>query len=183
MRFSNFALALLPIAYASPLVARDDAPSSAAQLLSTINELTNNVKDLTSAVNNYEGSFITLLPQAFAVLIANNKVDSSTSKATDIIQKSSPFAANDSKEIVQTLASQITPIKASLDAIKQKYPAFQKTFLTPIVLNSLNQQQNGTDTLITALTAKVTPSDAGLLGLGKSILDNAFIEVVAIYNA
>ena len=120
MRFSSLVLALLPIAYARPLVPRDDTQPSASELLSTINELTTEVKDLTTAVNNYEGSFLTLLPQAFTVLVANIKVDGTTNKATEIIQQSTAYAADDSKKIVQTLATQITPIKDSLDALKAK---------------------------------------------------------------
>lgn len=121
MRLSSFVLALLPMTYARPLAPRQASQSTAPQLLSTIKELTTNVKDLTTAVNNYEGSFLSLLPQAFAVVVANTKVDASTNKATEIITSQNPgYTADESKEIVQTLASQIGPIQASLDALKAK---------------------------------------------------------------
>lgn len=40
-----------------------------------------------------------------------------------------------------------------------------------------------TDEFIDALTAKVTAENAGLLGLGKSILDQAFDDAIAVYSA
>lgn len=40
-----------------------------------------------------------------------------------------------------------------------------------------------TDDLIAALTEKVTADNAGLLGLGKSILDQSFDDAIAVYSA
>lgn len=39
-----------------------------------------------------------------------------------------------------------------------------------------------TDDLIDAVTAKVVPASAGLLGLGKGIIDKAFDDAIAVYN-
>lgn len=40
-----------------------------------------------------------------------------------------------------------------------------------------------TDELIDALTTKVTEDNAGLLGLGKGILDQSFDDAIAVYSA
>ena len=39
-----------------------------------------------------------------------------------------------------------------------------------------------TGDLISAVTEKATPASAGLLELGKGIIDAAFDEAIAIYN-
>jgi hypothetical protein len=78
------------------------------------------VTQLTTAVNNYDGSLFGVLPQGIAVISAEKKVDSLVSKATETAQDSSKFTAADSKEVVQTLATQIGPIKDSLSALKTK---------------------------------------------------------------
>ena len=40
-----------------------------------------------------------------------------------------------------------------------------------------------TDGLISHLTEKVTPDNAGLLGIGATILDQAFNEAIAVFNS
>lgn len=120
MHYSLLLLSLLPISYSIPVVPRASTQDLAPQLLSTINELNTAVTGLTTAVNNFEGSLLGLLPQALAVVGAETKVDVTVLKATHIASQSSNFTADESTQVVQTLASQITPIQASLDALKAK---------------------------------------------------------------
>ncbi|KAJ4983671.1 hypothetical protein SVAN01_10829 [Stagonosporopsis vannaccii] len=173
---------LLAVVSALPVEPRQEQ-SLAPQLLSTINDLNTAVTGLTTAVNKFDGSLLGLLPQALGVVKAEVKLDVTILKANHIADKSGSFTAEESANIVNTLAGGIGPIQASLDALKQKYPAFKKTFTAPIVLLDLKILKKHTGDLIAALTAKVTADNAGLLGLGKGILDQSFDDAIAVYSA
>jgi len=54
---------------------------------------------------------------------------------------------------------------------------------TPVVLLDLKILKKHTRDLIAALTAKVTADNAGLLELGKGILDQSFDDAIAVYSA
>lgn len=115
MRLLILFLSFLSLSTALP-TAKRDAPT----LLATIKDLNTAVTSLTAAVNNFDGSLLGLLPQAFAVVGAETKVDLTTLKATHITRQSNSFTAAESTEIVQTLATQIGPIQDSLNALKTK---------------------------------------------------------------
>lgn len=68
------------------------------------------------------------------------------------------------------------------DADSAQYPAFKKTLESPIVLLDLKVLKAHTDDLINAVTVKVTPDNAGLLGFGKGIIDQAFDGAIAVYS-
>ncbi|KAH6629290.1 hydrophobic surface binding protein A-domain-containing protein [Boeremia exigua] len=182
MQFSILFASLLAISSALPVEPRQEQ-SLAPQLLTTINDLNTAVTGLTTAVNKFDGSLFGLLPQALAVVKAEAKLDVTILKATYITGKSANFTAEESTNIVNTLAGGIGPIQTSLDALKGKYPAFKKTFTAPIVLLDLKILKKHTDDLIAALTLKVTAENAGLLGLGKGILDQSFDDAIAVYSA
>ncbi|CAO2647794.1 Nn.00g087160.m01.CDS01 [Neocucurbitaria sp. VM-36] len=184
MQYSILLLSLISITTSAlPFSPRAAATQDLApQLLSTINDLNTAVTSLTTAVNNFDGSLLGLLPQSLAVVGAETKVDVTILKATHIASSSASFTADESTQIVQTLASQIEPIQASLNALKTKYPAFKKTLTSPIVLIDLKVLKKHTDGLIAAVTPKVTADNAGLLGLGQSILDQAFDDAIAVYQ-
>lgn len=127
MQYSILFLSLLSItSSAVPLSPRaTNTEDLAPQLLSTINELNTAVTSLTTAVNDFDGSLLGLLPQALAVVGAETKVDVTILKATHIASTSANFTAEESTQIVQTLATQIGPIQASLDALKAKVCVYQ----------------------------------------------------------
>jgi hypothetical protein len=50
------------------------------------------------------------------------------------------------------------------------------------VLLDLKILKKHTDDLIDALTEKVPADNAGLLGLGKGILDQSFDDAIAVYS-
>ncbi|KAH7061908.1 hydrophobic surface binding protein A-domain-containing protein [Paraphoma chrysanthemicola] len=173
-------LSFLSISSALPQpVVERDAPS----LLATINDLNTAITKLTTAVNGFDGSLLGLLPQALAVVKAEATVDITILKATHIAESSANFTAAESQEIVGALATQIGPIEDSLNALKAKYPQFKKTLTAPIVLLDLKTLKKHTNGLIDAISAKVTPDNAGLLGLGKGILTQAFDDAIAVYSA
>lgn len=118
MRYSTLLLSLLPLSFALPHARR--AEDKASELLTTIKDLNTAVTNLTTAVNNFDGSLLGVIPQSLAVVFAEAKVDLTTLKATQISKSSSNFTAAESLEVVQTLATQIGPIQASLDALKAK---------------------------------------------------------------
>ncbi|KAF1843159.1 uncharacterized protein K460DRAFT_356924 [Cucurbitaria berberidis CBS 394.84] len=182
MHYSILLLSLLPVSYSIPVEPRAGTQDLAPQVLETINELNTAVAGLTTAVTNFDGSFLGLLPQALAVVGAETKLDVTILKATHITKQSSNFTAAESSQIVQTLAGEIGPIQTSLDTLKTKYPAFKKTLLSPIVLFDLKVLKKHTHDLISALTEKVTPDNAGLLGIGATILDQAFDSAIAVYK-
>ncbi|KAF2796492.1 hypothetical protein K505DRAFT_237551 [Melanomma pulvis-pyrius CBS 109.77] len=173
-------LPLLPISFALPRVPR--AQDLAPQVLESINLLNTAVTELTTAVNNFDGSLFGVLPQSLAVIGAETKLDATILKGTAITSQSANFTAEESTQVVQTLATQIGPIQTSLDALKAKYPVFKKTLESPIVLLDLKVLKKHTDSFISAVTAKVTPDQAGLLGLGASILDQAFDDAISVYQ-
>jgi hypothetical protein len=119
MHFSLLFLSLLTVISALPLEPRQEQ-SLAPQLLTTINDLNTAVPELTTAVNNFDGSLFGLLPQSLAVVKTEAKLDLTILKATHITETSASFTAEESTNIVNTLAGGIGPIQASLDALKAK---------------------------------------------------------------
>ncbi|KAF1925077.1 uncharacterized protein M421DRAFT_264523 [Didymella exigua CBS 183.55] len=182
MKFSLLILSLLTVSSALPLEPRQEQ-SLAPQLLTTINDLNTAVTDLTTAVNKFDGSLFGLLPQALSVVKTEAKLDLTILKATGITERSASFTAEESTNIVNTLAGGIGPIQASLEALEAKYPTFKKTLTAPIVLLDLKILKKHTGGLIDALAVKVTADSAGLLGLGKGILDQSFDNAIAVYSA
>lgn len=63
-----------------------------------------------------------------------------------------------------------------------QYEVFKLTLESPIVLLDLKTLKAHTDDLIDGVTAKVVPASAGLLGLGKGIIDQAFDDAIAVYQ-
>lgn len=119
MKLSLISLYLLTTSSALPIEPRQEQ-SLAPQLLTTINDLNTAVTDLTTAVTSFDGSLLGLLPQALAVLKTEARLDLTILKATHITEKSVNFTAPESTNIVNTLASGIGPIQASLEALKAK---------------------------------------------------------------
>ncbi|KAH8719450.1 hydrophobic surface binding protein A-domain-containing protein [Phaeosphaeriaceae sp. PMI808] len=182
MRYSLFFLSLLSISSAVPVVPRDGTESRAPELLATIKDLGAAVPELTTAVNKFDGSLLGFLPQVLAVVGAETKLDATVLKATYIASSSGNFTAAESTEVVQTLATQIGPIQASLDALKAKYPVFKKKLISPVVLLDLKILKKHTGGLIDAVSQKVTPDVGGLLVFGSSILNQAFDDAIAVYQ-
>lgn len=120
MQLSLIFLSLLSISSAIPIGPRQESQSLAPQLLTTINDLNTAVTSLTTAVNKFDGSLLGLLPQALAVVKAETKLDATILKATHITKQSANFSADESTNIVNTLAGGIGPIQASLEALKTK---------------------------------------------------------------
>ena len=119
MQISVLFLPLLTVSSALPLQPRQEQ-SLAPQLLMTINELNVAVTDLTAAVNNFDGSLLGLLPQALALVKTEAKLDLTILKTTHITERSGNFTAEESTSVVNTLADDIGPIQASLEALKAK---------------------------------------------------------------
>ena len=119
MQFSSLFLSLLTVSSALPLAPRQEQ-SLAPKLLTTFNDLNTAVADLTTAVNYFDGSLFSLLPQALAVVKTEAKLDLTILKATRITDKSANFTAEESTDLVNTLAGGIGPIQASLEALKAK---------------------------------------------------------------
>ncbi|KAF2728795.1 hypothetical protein EJ04DRAFT_476766 [Polyplosphaeria fusca] len=181
MRFTIFTLTLLPLATALPkLVHR--ATDLGPQVRSQIDVLNSSVIELTSAVNNFDGSLLGVVPQSLAVVTAEAKLDATTLKITHLAKQSDSFTEPESESIVTTLATLIGPIQGSLTALTNKYPEFKKTLEAPIVLLDLKTLKKHTDDLLAALTPKVTESWAGYLTLGQGILDQAFDDAIAVYS-
>lgn len=63
-----------------------------------------------------------------------------------------------------------------------QYPVFKRTLESPIVLLDLKVLKKHTDDLITTLQGKVTPTNAGFLGLGQTVIDKAFDDAIAVYS-
>lgn len=121
MRASTFILAVLPLSFALPqprLVRR--ASDLAPQVLSEISALNSSVTELTTAVNNFDGSLLGVLPQSLAVIGAETKLDATILKTTAITKMSANFTDAESLSIVQALAGLITPISNSLTALSSK---------------------------------------------------------------
>ncbi|KAF2846375.1 hypothetical protein T440DRAFT_405923, partial [Plenodomus tracheiphilus IPT5] len=167
----------------SPLLPRPDPTSLAPKLLATITELSSTATDLTTAVYTCSGSYLHLLPEAFAVVRADTKVNTTISKEALITKDSSIFSADDNSQTVQALVHQIGPIQSSLEALKGKYREIMKTLLSLIVSLALKMLHSHTDSLLSALEEKVTSNNIALLGLGKTILDGVFHDAVALYSA
>lgn len=123
MQLRFLLLSLLSVSNSLPIAPSQQSSSLAPQLLTTINNLNTAVTDLTTSVNNFDGSLLGIIPQALAIVSTELKVDVTIQKATGITNKSSNFTAEESTNIVNTLAGGIGPIQASLDALKVKVHA------------------------------------------------------------
>ncbi|KAJ4298964.1 hypothetical protein N0V90_004208 [Kalmusia sp. IMI 367209] len=173
---------ILPLALAAPYTSRATAPSLAPQILTQISTLNSSLTSLTTAVTAFDGTLLHLLPQSLAVISAETALDAATLKTTFIAKQSGNFTEAESNSVVGALAGLIAPIQTSLTALTTKYPVFKKTLESPIVLLDLKVLKAHTDDLIAAVTEKVVPASAGLLGLGKGIIDKAFDDAIAVYE-
>ncbi|KAK7184033.1 hypothetical protein DPSP01_010486 [Paraphaeosphaeria sporulosa] len=180
MRFTPV-LSLLPFALALPRIPRD-AASLAPQVLEQIATLNSSLTSLTTAVNAFDGTLLHVIPQSLAVITAETALDAATLKTTFITKSSGNFTQTESNSVVAGLANLIAPIQTSLTALSAKYEVFKKTLESPIVLLDLKILKAHTDDLIDAVTAKVVPASAGLLGFGKGIIDKAFDDAIAVYQ-
>lgn len=131
MRFSTLALTLLPLTFALPTKESHQvsdlkrrATDQSAQVLEQITALNSSVAQLTTAVNNFDGTLLGLLPQSLAVITAETKLDATILKTTAITKQSSSFTQSESQAILGALAGTITPIQDSLTALKNKVSAF-----------------------------------------------------------
>jgi hypothetical protein len=123
MRFLFFILSLLPLAVGlpqsqPPFVRR--ASDLGSQVRVQIDILNSSVTELTTAVNNFDGSLLGVLPQSLAVISAETKLDATTLKTAFLTKQSSNFTEEQSSSIVTTLASLITPITGSITALSAK---------------------------------------------------------------
>ncbi|KAF2014356.1 hypothetical protein BU24DRAFT_410107 [Aaosphaeria arxii CBS 175.79] len=182
MRPSAIISILAPVALALPATLVSRAEDLAPRVLTQISALNEALGGLTTAVNNFDGTLLGVLPQSLAVIGAETKLDATTVKTTLIVNRSSNFTDAESQEVVGALAGLIGPIQTSLDVLKAKYPLFKKTLESPIVLLDLKILKKHTDQLIDAVTKKVTEPNVGLLGLGKGIIDQAFDDAINVYK-
>ncbi|KAF1972644.1 hypothetical protein BU23DRAFT_568852 [Bimuria novae-zelandiae CBS 107.79] len=174
-------LTLVPLAYSLPSKTRQ-ASSLAPQIIEQISTINASLISLTTAVNTFDGTLLHVLPQSLGVITAETSLDAAILKTTFTTKHSGNFTETESNSVVGTLAGLIAPIQTSLTALSGKYKVFKKTLESPIVLLDLKILKAHTDDLIDAVTAKVVPASAGLLGLGKSIIDAAFDDVIAVYQ-
>ncbi|KAF2438039.1 hypothetical protein P171DRAFT_491336 [Karstenula rhodostoma CBS 690.94] len=121
---------------------------------------------------------LSLLP----LVISLPSLDAALLKTTFITKKSGNFPQTESNSVVGGLAGLIAPIQTSLTALSARYEVFKRTLELPIVLFDLKILKAYTDDLIDAVTAKVVPESARLLGLGNGIIDTAFDDVIAVYK-
>ncbi|KAF2655117.1 hypothetical protein K491DRAFT_436722 [Lophiostoma macrostomum CBS 122681] len=186
MRPSIALLSFLPLTlalpYDTPHLQKRASTDLANETLSEIAALSSAVTDLTDAVNAFDGSLLTVIPQSLAVITAETKLDATILKATWIVKQSANFTDAESSSIVSALANLITPIQGSLTALTDKYETFKQTLESPIVLLDLKILKAHTDDLIDAVTAKVTETNAGLLGLGTGVIDQAFDAAITVYE-
>jgi hypothetical protein len=59
---------------------------------------------------------------------------------------------------------------------------FKKTLTAPIVLLQLQVLKKHTDGLVGAVREKVTEGNAGLLDLGKGILEGSFDDAIKVFS-
>ncbi|CAI6337411.1 unnamed protein product [Periconia digitata] len=179
--FLSLSSALPTSSLSSPILPR--AASLGAEVRSQIDVLNASVIELTAAVNAYDGSLLGVIPQSLAVISATAKVDGTTVKTAWLTQLSGNFTVDESQSVVTTLATLITPIRGSLEALGGKYDVFKKTLQVPVVLLSLKTLKKHTADLVEALGEKVTPDWAAILAFGAPLLDASFDEAIAIYSA
>ncbi|KAJ4349638.1 uncharacterized protein N0V89_008255 [Didymosphaeria variabile] len=180
MRFASL-LTFLPVALSLPHAPRD-APSLAPQVIEQIGVLNSSLTSLTTAVNAFDGTLLHVIPQSLAVITTETSLDANTLKTAFITKQSGNFTETESNNVVAGLAGLITPIQTSLTALSAKYETFKKTLESPIVLLDLKVLKAHTDDLVDAVTQKVVPASAGLLGLGKGVIDTAFDNAIAVYE-
>ncbi|KAF1960554.1 hypothetical protein CC80DRAFT_532203 [Byssothecium circinans] len=184
MHYSTFLLALPLLTTALPsLPLQERATDLGPEVRAQIDVLNSSVIQLTSAVNAFDGTLLGWIPQSLAVVSASVKLDGTIVKTTQLAQASSNFTEAGSSSIVTTLASLVTPIGGSLDALVAKYPLFKKRLEAPIVLLNLKILKTHTGDLVEALGGKVTANWAPYLTLGRGVLDAAFDKAIAVYSA
>lgn len=117
MRLTAF-FTLVPLAVSLPQ--KFDTPSLAPQILDQIAVLNTSLNRLTTAVNDFDGTLLHVLPQSLAVIAAETSLDATTVKTTFITKRSGNFTETESNSVVGGLAGLITPIQASLTALSEK---------------------------------------------------------------
>ena len=76
--------------------------------------------ELTTAVENFDGTLLGILPESLQLLASDGKVYVATKETTAVVESSSNFTMDESLSIVESLAGLITPINGSLNALVAK---------------------------------------------------------------
>lgn len=140
---------LAPVAFAATVLADGAAINNALKTVDT------DIKALTSSLKGFSGNIFATLP----ILGATTKLNKSIKSATGITNDSGPLTSDETLALADTTNIIITDTKASIDAVIEVKPQFDKLYIvSPITAGLMKQLKTSTGELGDAIIAKV-PQD------------------------
>ncbi|KAE8396408.1 hydrophobic surface binding protein A-domain-containing protein [Aspergillus alliaceus] len=164
--------ALLSLAAASPLVARD-----ASTVLGDLAKIKTDLGTLSSAVSGYSGG----LSAALDIQTKESAVEKDVDKATADTNAAAAFTAGESTGVTNALLGLKPDITGAIDALVAKKSLFVSAGVSSIVKTDLQNLKSKTDTLSIALQNKATATDKDTIKSGTADVDAAFQSGLAAY--
>jgi hypothetical protein len=164
------------LSVAAPVAKR--SPQDLEAMTSAIEALGEATNGLTEKLNAFDGNIFGSL----GVLFASLKVSGALDDATEAANNASPLSNKESQKFALNLQKITKPTLQSLKAAREKEPVFEQVFQAGLVGSQLKGTAGKQDALISAITAKVTPTFAKLIKQGAKPIQKAFQKTLAVYG-
>jgi hypothetical protein len=146
---------MLPTTFLAPIAFAATVLADGAAINGALKTVDNNIKALTSSLKSFNGNIFATLP----ILGASTKLNKSIQSATSITNDSEPLTSDETLALADTTNIIITDAKASIDAVIEVKPKFDKLYIvSPITVGLIKELKKSTGQLGDAIIAKV-PQD------------------------
>ncbi|KAI3391314.1 hypothetical protein diail_7602 [Diaporthe ilicicola] len=147
-------------------------------IVNAITAIQNATNQLTTTVSDYNGNILGALP----IILESTSLLSTIKKGTQTAEQSAPLADLEAVTVGLATITLVGNVNASLDAIVDAKPKFDRNLLTPVVLLNLEQQKSASSDFSDAVVAKLP---ATFVSTGQQLaaqINEAFSEAISIYS-
>ncbi|KAH8746216.1 hydrophobic surface binding protein A-domain-containing protein [Diaporthe sp. PMI_573] len=149
-----------------------------AAIASAISAIQNATDELTTTVSNYNGNLLGSLP----IIVQSTSLLSTIKKGTKTAEESAALADLEALTVGLATITLVGKVNASLDAIVDAKPKFDRNLLTPVVLLNLEQQRSASSDFSDAVVSKLP---AAFVSTGQQLaaqISAAFSEAISVYS-
>lgn len=149
-----------------------------AAIVNAITAIQNATNELTTTVSNYNGNILGSLP----IILQSTSLLSTIKKGTQTAEESAALADLEAVTVGLATITLVGNVNASLDAIVDAKPKFDRNLLTPVVLLNLEQQRSASSDFSDAVVSKLPPT---FVSTGQQLaaqISEAFSEAISVYS-
>lgn len=147
-------------------------------IVNAITAIQNATNELTTTVSNYNGNILGALP----IIVQSTSLLSTIKKGTQTAEESAALSDIEAVTVGLATITLVGNVNASLDAIVDAKPKFDRNLLTPVVLLNLEQQRSASSDFSDAVVRKLP---ATFVSTGEQLaaqIGEAFSEAISIYS-